>query len=244
MKAMIFAAGLGSRLKPITNKIPKALVKIGDRVLLEIIIKKLIDSGFDSIIINVHHFANQIIDYLQEHSNFNIEIVISDESEELLDSGGGLKKASWFFTENEPVLLHNVDVLSDIDLSKMLEYHKKSGSVATLAVRNRETKRYFLFDKNMQLKGWKNKSAGEIKYVNEVSETFQELAFSGIHFIEPELLNLITGEGKFSIIDEYLKIAKHTKIVGYDHSHTKWLDVGKPESLKGAVNLLRQLNRK
>lgn len=244
MKAMIFAAGFGSRLKPITNNIPKALVKIGNKVLLELIIKNLIEFGYHQIIINVHHFADQIMNYLNENNNFNIKIAISDERDKLLDSGGGLKKASWFFDKNETCLLHNVDILSDIDLNKMLEYHTKTEALVTLAVRNRETHRYFLFDKNMQLKGWRNKETREIKYVDHIHSCQQELAFSGINFIESEMLNYITSKGKFSIIDEYLKIAQHSKIVGYDHTNTKWMDIGKPESLKNAAALLGQMNDK
>lgn len=241
---MIFAAGYGTRLKPITNNIPKALVKIGDKVLLGLIIQNLIDFGYNQIIINVHHFADQIINYLNENSNFNIEIAISDERDELLDSGGGLKKASWFFNKNETCLLHNVDIISDIDLNDMLEYHLKSKASATLAVRNRETQRYFIFNKGMQLKGWKNKASNEIKYVGQISGFQQELAFSGIHFIESDILEYISSEGKFSIIDEYLKIAEHAKIVGYDHTNSIWMDIGKPESLKNAATILGQMNDK
>ena len=241
MKAMIFAAGYGSRLKPITNKVPKALVKIGDQVLLGLIIQKLINYGYNQIIINIHHFADQIISYLKENNNFNIEIAISDERDELLDSGGGLKKASWFFQKNETCLLHNVDILSDIDLTKMLDYHKKIDAIATLAVRNRDTKRYFLFNNNMQLKGWKNKATNEIKYVEKLELHLQEFAFSGIHIIEPELIETMTGKGKFSIIEQYLKIAQHNKIVGYDHTNTKWMDIGKPESIVKANEFLKQM---
>jgi len=241
---MIFAAGLGTRLKPITDNLPKALIKIGDKVLLGLIIQKLIESGYHQIIINVHHFADQIISYLKENNNFNIDIAISDERNELLDSGGGFKKASWFFNENETVLIHNVDVISDIDLIKMLTYHKSLKAKVTLAVRKRETQRYFLFDNNMLLKGWRNKATNEIKFIDQQHSYHQELAFSGISFIESETLNYITNEGKFSIIDEYLKIAQHAKIVGYDHTNTKWLDIGKPESLKYAATLQEQINNK
>ncbi len=238
MKAMVFAAGLGSRLQPLTSNLPKALVKVRGVPLLEIVIKKLIREKYDQIIINIHHRANQITDFLQEKKNFGIDIHISDESDQLLDTGGGLKKAAWFFDDNNPFLAYNVDVLSDLPIATMLAYHKQSESLATLAVRNRSTSRYLLFDDNSRLCGWENIKTGE-KIISNPKEHYKQLAFSGIQIIEPEIFNLITEEGKFSIIDVYLRLAKEHKITGYRHDDSYWLDAGRVENIAEAERELQ-----
>ena len=167
MRAFILAAGLGTRLKPLTNSVPKALVKINDKTLLEILIDKLILSGFNKIIINVHHFANQVIDFINQN-NFSAEIVISDESDKLLDTGGGLKKAAWFFDDGKPFLVHNVDILSNIDLKKMYNFHLQNNTLAALAIRKRKSTRYLLFTDDNNLCGWMNEKTGEqIKTEND-----------------------------------------------------------------------------
>jgi NDP-sugar pyrophosphorylase family protein len=240
VKALIFAAGMGTRLKEFTNDRPKALVELAGKTLLQHAIEKLIGFGVNDITINVHHFADQVISFIDNHRFANAEIHISDERDQLLDTGGGLKKAAQFLDGNEPILIHNVDVVSNLDLRALESFHLKSKSLGTLVVRQRKTSRYLMFDKNHQLAGWKNIVTGESIVSRE--NTFAEAtpyAFSGIHIIQPELIKLISEEGKFSIIDLYLRLAKTEKITGYiDHSSI-WMDLGKPEQLQKAENLFR-----
>ena len=240
MKAMIFAAGLGTRLQPFTNNKPKALVEVNGQTLLETAIKKIIRAGINEMIINVHHFAQQIIDFVNVNGNFGIDIHFSDESGQLLDTGGGLKKASWFLKGGEPFLVYNVDILSDIDLRHLINYHKENKVLVTLAVRDRKTSRYLLFDNDFTLCGWQNVKTGEKKIARDKPGLIP-FAFSGIHIIEPAIFNLITETGRFSIIDVYLKLAKEYRILGYDHSLTQWLDLGRTENLKEAEGLFSTL---
>jgi len=226
-------------MRPFTDKKPKALIEIAGRPLLEIVITNLIKSGFDEIIINVHHFADQIIELLNLKNNFNIRIDISDEREELLDTGGGLKKASRFFDDGQPFLVHNVDVITDMDLSRMMKFHFEKEALVTLAVRKRETSRYLLFDNSMQLCGWTNVNTGEVKNAITGRNTGR-YAFSGIHIIDPVFFNLTGNKKKFYIIDEYLKLAKNNKIIGFDHSDSLWLDIGTPESLEVMNKILKE----
>jgi len=230
MQAMILAAGLGTRLKPITDKIPKALVKIKDKTLLELQIKKLKSSGFDQIIINVHHFADQVEEFLKENLYFRCDIIISDEREKLLDTGGALKKASEYF-KDEPFVLHNVDVLSNIVINKFYNVHKNNNSIATVAVRERESSRCFLFDNENQLCGWKNKKSGEVKMSREAKDKIIEFAFSGISVIDPKIFKYFPAEKKFSLVDLLLEAAKEEKISAYVHNEDEWVDLGKPENL-------------
>ena len=238
MKAMIFAAGKGTRLRPLTDNTPKALIKINEIPMIELVIRKLIAFGVNEIIINVHYLANQIINFLNANNNFGIRIEISDETDELLDTGGGLKKASWFFNHNEPFILHNVDVISDIDLIKMVNFHKKSNALATLAVQERKSSRYFLFNKKMSLCGWKNTKTSE-KIISKHSDHLKELAFSGIHVISPALFNHNKREGKFSIVQTYLELSKNYQITGYLHDENYWFDIGNPKNLKAAENHIK-----
>jgi NDP-sugar pyrophosphorylase family protein len=226
MKAMVLAAGLGTRLRPLTNSRPKALVEVGRRTLLEITLERLRLFGIHEVIVNVHHFADMMVDYLSSKRNFGMRIEISRE-ELLLDTGGGLKKAAWFFEgDTEPFVLHNVDVISSIDLHRMVRYHVESQALTTLAVHNRPTSRPLVFDKAHQLQG---RGPG--------------LAFSGIHVISPRLLPLMTEDGVFSIIDSYLRLASQgEKILGFPADEYYWRDLGKPEDLKQATqDLLDQL---
>ena len=236
MKAMIFAAGLGTRLQPFTNNKPKALVEVNGHTLLETAIKKIIHAGINEIIINVHHFAQQIIDFVNVNDNFGIDIHFSDETQQLLDTGGGLKKAAWFLKGGEPFLVYNVDILSDIDVRHLINYHKENKVLVTLAVRDRKTSRYLLFDKDFILCGWQNVKTGEKKIARDKPGLIP-FAFSGIHIIEPAIFNLMPEPGRFSIIDVYLKLAKEYRILGYDHSLTQWLDLGRIENLKEAEGL-------
>lgn len=228
---MIFGAGLGTRLKPITNDRPKALAEIHGIPLLEIIIKRLINFGFNEIIVNVHHFAEMVMDFLDSNNKFNINIQISDERDELLDTGGGLKKASWFFDDKRPFLVHNVDTLTDIDLNDYYSYHLKNDALATLLVRHRPGSRYFLFDDNKTLCGWENIITNEKIMVTRQYKNLEQIAFSCLHVIDPKIFTLIDEEGSFSIIDVYLRLAESHDIYGYVDDHSYWLDVGTPEKL-------------
>ena len=242
MKAMIFAAGLGTRLKPLTDHMPKALVPVAGKPMLEHVILKLIAAGCDEIVINVHHFADQIIDFVKANDNFGITIHISDETDMLLDTGGGIKKASSFF--NEPFLIHNVDILSNVDLKSLYEYHLTSGNDATLLVSPRKTVRYLLFDEGNQLCGWVNKDTLQTKPEGFVyqPEVQKEYAFSGIHIVSPSLFNYM-GEnwtGKFPIMDFYLQTCQEAKLGGYAKEDLQLIDIGKPETLAVAEDFIRQ----
>lgn len=234
MKAMIFAAGLGTRLKAETLDKPKALVKIGNKTLLEHTIVKLINTGVSEIVINVHHFSNKIKAFLS-NNDFGIPILISDETGELLDTGGGLKKASPFLTGAKPIIIYNVDILSNLNLSEVVNSHLNSGALATLVVRKRETQRYLKFDEQKKLVGWVNKKSGENKIANPANfSNATEMAFSGIQILQAEIFQFFPEQQKFSIIDFYLELAKTQNIQGYFDESELWMDVGKPAELEEA----------
>jgi NDP-sugar pyrophosphorylase family protein len=232
MRAMILAAGLGTRLRPLTNDRPKALVEVAGHTLLEIALSRLASFGIREVIVNVHHFADMVVDYLKKRDNFGMRIEISRE-EILLDTGGGLKKAGWFFLERggeEPFLLHNVDVISTIDVRRMLQSHRESGALATLAVQDRKTSRYLLFDQENWLCGRKAGKDGTAEIVRPSSQT-EAFAFSGIHIISPRLLSLISEEGVFSIITAYLRLASQGEKIGFFRADEYyWKDMGKSEN--------------
>jgi mannose-1-phosphate guanylyltransferase len=236
MRAMVLAAGLGTRLRPLTNDRPKALVEVGGRTLLEITLTRLRDFGIRDVIINVHHFADSIIHYLRANNNFGMHIEISRE-DVLLDTGGGLKKAGWFFEQagkEEPFLLHNVDVISDIDFRSMLKTHCSRQALATLAVQDRPTSRYLLFDQSLQLCGRRLDSNQQMQVVRVV-ENPCALAFSGIHMISSSLIPKIIEEGAFSIIDTYLRLANEgEKIMAFRADQFYWLDLGRLEHIAQA----------
>lgn len=238
MKAMVFAAGLGTRLKDETSLKPKALVEVGGKPLLFHAIEKLKNAGITEIVINVHHFAGQVIQYVNS-TDFGIKIHISDERDLLLDTGGGLNKAAFFFTGNEPVLIYNVDILSNIDLNRVKKQHVETGALATLTVRKRETQRYLKFS-NKQLTGWINKKTGETKIsLPAVFENSEEMAFSGIHMVQPEIFKMMPETERFSIIDLYLELAKTQKIMAFYDDSDLWIDVGKPEELVAARKIYK-----
>ena len=240
---MIFAAGLGTRLKPLTDHMPKALVPVAGKPMLEHVILKLIASGFDEIVINVHHFAEQIIDFLKEKNNFGIKIWISDETEELLDTGGGIKKASSLL--NEPFLVHNADILSNVDLKALYDFHIASENDATLLVSPRKTVRYLLFDQTNRLCGWINKDTLQTKpegFIYQPDEQ-QEYAFGGIHIISPSLFKYMEGwTGKFSIMDFYLQTCQKARLGGYAKEDLQLIDIGKPDTLAQAEEFIRQIH--
>lgn len=236
MKAMIFAAGLGTRLRPLTDNMPKALVPVAGKPMLQHVIERIKAAGFNEITINIHHFGEQIIDFLAANQQFGITIHISDERGELLDTGGGIKKARPFLDGNEPFLVHNADILTDIDLRKLFQYHIDNNADATLLVSQRNTSRYLLFDNNNRLKGWINKTTKEVKpqgFIYTQGSLF-EMAFGGIHVISPRLFNLLEDEqwqGKFSIIPFYLSICQEARIQAFSTEGYQWFDIGKPDTL-------------
>lgn len=238
MKAMIFAAGLGTRLRPLTANKPKALVEIGGMPLLEIAIRRLQKHGVTELVINVHHFADQIIYFLQQHGHFGLTIHISNERDQLLNTGGGLKKAAHWL-EGDPFLVMNADVLTNMDFGKLLAAHHNSGALATLAVRRRQSSRHLLFDNDGQLVGWRHNRTGELKLVREVPEAERHpRAFSGIQVIDPQLFRSFPEDEVFSTIDWYLSAAAHKPIRAYEHDMDIWLDVGKLPAIKEADSLL------
>jgi NDP-sugar pyrophosphorylase family protein len=226
MKAMILAAGLGTRLKPFTDSHPKALYVVNGKTLLEHAVMHLKSAGIIDVIINVHHFADQIIEFIHLNNSFELNISFSDETGQLLETGGGVKKAAWFFKDCQTALIRNVDILSDLDLVKLTKRHRDSGGLATLAVRNRETSRYFLFDEQLNLCGWENRKNGERRMVRG-TDTVRALAFSGIQIVDTGIFSLIEEDGRFSLTDLYLRLAKDCRIVGYLEDGVVWQDVGK-----------------
>jgi mannose-1-phosphate guanylyltransferase len=239
MRAMILAAGLGTRLRPLTSNRPKALVEVAGHTLLEITLRRLRQFGIHEVIVNVHHFADIVVEYLSKNDNFGMLIEVSRE-EVLLDTGGALKKAAWFFQEDsnradEPFLVHNVDVLSTIDFRRMAEFHGQGRALATLAVRQRETSRYLLFDEQNQLCG-RQTGCDQAPEIVRPSGPTQALAFCGVHVISPRLLTLMTEQDVFSIIPTYLRVAsQNEKILAFRADEYYWRDLGKPENLAQAA---------
>lgn len=238
---MIFAAGLGSRLKPLTDNMPKALVPVAGKPMLEHVILKLKEAGFDQIVINIHNLGQQIIDFLQANNNFGVKIYISDERDYLLDTGGGIKKAALFLQGDEPFLVHNVDILSNVDLKQLYQQHVNNNALATLLVSQRQTSRYLLFNQENKLCGWRNHATGEVKsfYPYFDPQQYTEYAFGGIHVMSPKILDWMEEwTGKFSIIQFYLSICARTDIHAFPSSNLRLLDIGKPETLAEAERFL------
>jgi len=228
-KAIILAAGLGARLKPLTDHKPKALLEWEGKPLLEHVIVKLKSSGFTSIIINVHHHASMIMDFVKQKQSFGIGIEFSHEKDELLDTGGGIANASWFFRE-DPFLVYNVDILSDIDLRAMYQEHSKSGAIATLAVKERVTTRSLLMDKDSMLKGWRDNRSGETILTGPSADGLVPIAFSAIHIMDPRICDLFPREKRFPLMPFYLDLAKTHPVNLYRHDRDSWADMGKLES--------------
>ena len=233
MKAMIFAAGLGTRLKPFTNEHPKALAVVNNKTLLQRNIEYLQQFGITEVIVNVHHFAEQVINIIEKNNGWGSKITISDETDIILETGGGLKKAAWYFENEKDFIVMNVDMLTDLQLDTMLAQHHQNKPLATLAVTDRATSRYFLFNAKNELCGWQNIKTGEEKIVRAV-ENLQPKAFSGIHIINTALFSLMQQKGKFSMVDVYLNVAANYIIQSYNHSGSKLIDVGKPENIIAA----------
>jgi mannose-1-phosphate guanylyltransferase len=243
MKAMVLAAGLGTRLRPLTADRPKALVEVGGRTMLEIGLARLRAIGIREVMVNAHHFAGMIVEYLKANDNFGMQVEVSRE-EVLLDTGGGLKKAAHFFVEDssgveEPFLVHNVDVISTIDLGHMVQFHSENRALATLAVQARESDRHLLFDEQLQLCG-RRSGGGETELVRP-SRDMQALAFCGVHVISSRLFGKMTEEGVFSIIDCYLRLAgRGEKIIAFRADEYYWRDLGTPDKVKEAAQDLKQ----
>jgi MurNAc alpha-1-phosphate uridylyltransferase len=235
MKAMILAAGLGTRLKPLTDTKPKALIDIGGYTMLELSIKYLQKFGIRDIIVNIHHFADQIIQYLETKNNFNANIEFSDERSALLDTGGAINHASWYLNDKEPFILMTSDFLSNLDLQAMINFHKTHKPLVTLAVKDRDTSRSLIFDRQMQLAGWRNNQTGEQKG-QKMNSSHYALGFSCIQIIEPAIFDLIVEKGAFSITDLYLRLMDSQTILGFRHDESKWLEFGRTERLQQIVD--------
>lgn len=249
---MIFAAGFGTRLKPLTDTCPKALVKVGNKPMLQHTIEHLIKYGFDEIIINIHYLGNQIKAFLQQHNNFGIRIEISDETDMILETGGGLLKAQHFFDDGNPFLVCNADVFTNINLKDFYDFYITNNAIATLAVRNRKSTRVLLFDENNKLQGWQNYKNDEIKFpsifgdslihsVDEFKKMLhfaqhdrKEFAFSGYQILYPEIFKHQTRQGIFSMTEWYIDICAQQTIIGFQHDDDIWIDIGSPEQLQKA----------
>ena len=237
MKAMIFAAGMGTRLQPFTDNHPKALAQVNGVPLLERNIKYLQSYGINDFVINIHHFGGQILAFLAENDNFGANIEISNESDELLETGGGLLFAKRFLENEKTFLIMNVDILTDLNITNLINIHELKGGMVTLAVSDRDSTRKLLFNDKMYLKGWKNLITNKKTVVGGIFK-LRELAFSGVHCVNSEIFTKITRTGKFSIMDEYLDLMKEDIIIGYQHT-ANLIDVGKPESVAEAEKLFR-----
>lgn len=244
MKAFLLAAGLGTRLKPFTDNHPKALAEVSGKTLLERNIERLQKFGVNEFIINIHHFGDQIIEYLEQHDGFGSRYIISDERAELLETGGGLLKIKELIGEADNILMMNVDILSNIDIKALIHYHLLRTPLATLAIQDRPSNRKLLFDETdreeLKLTGWKNSTTLEQKSIlqnQEINPSWKERAFSGIQIINRKAFDLIPFTGKFSIIDVYLELMKQHDILGFDHTGDIMIDVGKPESIIEAQKL-------
>jgi NDP-sugar pyrophosphorylase family protein len=238
LKAMILAAGLGSRLKPWTDNHPKALAIVNGKSLLQLNIEYLQRYGIQEIVVNVHHFADQIIEVIEKNNGWGSRIIISNEKEEVLETGGGVLKAAPLLHNANPIVLMNVDILTDMNLQSMISYHQEKKPLATLATTNRKTSRYFLFDQGNNLCGWRNVKTGEERPPNSVmKEKNTARAFSGIHIVESRILSLIKQRGKFSIVDVYLDLMQEEIIKFFDHSENRFIDVGKTESIAMAETM-------
>lgn len=235
IKAMIFAAGLGTRMRPLTDHVPKALIRLNEKPLIWYAIQKLLPLGIDSLVVNVHHHHQQLKDYFNSN-NFGIPVIISDESEQLLDTGGGLFKAREWLHDADELLLMNTDILSTVDLQAVIDQHRQKGDLASLVVRQRDTSRYLLFNEEMLLSGWENRQTGARKIARSAENT-KAYAFSGIQVVNPQLLDMIEEAGKFSLIDVYLRLAQTQNIRAFVDTSAYWIDVGKPGELERAEKI-------
>jgi len=236
LKAMIFSAGLGTRFKPWTDKHPKALALVNGKPLLQHNIEYLQRYSINDVVINVHHFADQIIEAVKQNSGWGSNILISDETNEVLETGGGLLKAKDLLQNGKPFVTLNADFLTDLNVANLIEFHKNKKSLISFGITNRKTSRYFLFDEDNRLCGWRNTTTGEEK-ISIVKDNLRQMAYSCVVVFQPEIFELIPQRGKFSLVETYLSLAADYPIYGYDHSGDKLVDVGKPESVAIAEKL-------
>jgi len=237
MKAMIYTAGLESRLRPEAEGLPRALMPVNGEPLLGMLIRRLADSGFAEIIINVHHFATPITEFINQMSFAGLRVEISDETDVMLDTGGGLKKVAWFFDDNRPFLIYHLDVLSDINLPDLYRSHSDSGALATMVIRNRETSRFLLFNRKMMLCGWENRETGERQIARPGPDDLQPFAFSRIQVVSPLIFSFIKEKGPFSLVELYLRLAAAHLIRGYPDNESIWMDLGREDGLLEAEKL-------
>ena len=243
---MIFAAGLGTRLRPLTNDRPKALVEINGITMLEMALRKIKNAGIQRVVVNVHHFKDKMIQFIRNYQSEDLEILISDESGQLLDTGGGLLKARPLFNNNEPVLLYNVDIVTSANIPDFIEFHIKNDPLVSMMVKSRSTSRYLLFDPEMQLAGWQNVKSGE-KIICREAEQYKKYGFQGIHIVSPRIFDLILETGAFPIMELYLRLAGNHSFKGYESKHDLWFDIGSPEKLdntKREISLLSDQEKK
>lgn len=238
MKAMIFAAGLGTRFKPWTDKHPKALALVNNKSLLQRNVEYLQQYGIRDVVVNVHHFADQVLEAIEKNNGWGSNIMISDETEEVLETGGGLLKASTLLKSDEPFITLNADFLTDLNINNLLAFHKQKRSLISFGITNRNSSRNFLFDEDNRLCGWLNNSTGEQR-ISIPKENLKAMAYSCVVVFEPTIFGLIPQRGKFSLVDTYLSLAAEYPIYGYDHSGDKLVDVGKPESVAIAEQLFK-----
>ena len=243
MKAMLLAAGLGTRLKPLTDSMPKALVPLRGVTLLERAMRYLQRHGVEEVVLNVHHFADQVEAFLRERDGFGIPYSLSDERDQLLDTGGGVKRAAPFFQGGEPFIVYNVDVLTDLDLGELYRAHVRSGCLATLAVRRRQTSRCFLFDASLRLAGWRNRNTGQTRWCGDELPAAEELAFSGIQVLDPGIFHYFPEESVFSLVELYLRAGRGGAVCGYTHDDSLWMDAGKADDLARVEALLQQMEK-
>ena len=236
MKALLLSAGLGTRLKPFTDFHPKALAKVNGKTLLERNISYLKNYGVNEIVINIHHFGQQIIDFLETNNNFGVAIEISDERDAVLETGGGIKKAGHFFSDTTHFLVMNSDILTNLNIRALETFHLNNKNDVTLAITDRMSRRSFVFNSDNQLVGWLNDDTLET-ITTRMSVTSFPKAFSGIQIMNTAMLNKMNQEGKFSIVDVYLEWSKTHQIKGYNHNESTWIDVGKKESIEKAEQL-------
>lgn len=230
MKAMIFAAGLGTRFKPFTDKHPKALAMVNKKSLLQRNIEYLQQYGITDVVVNVHHFADQLKEAIELNKGWGSNVIISDESNEVLETGGGLLKARPLLEGKEPFITLNADILTELNITKLLDYHQQNKALISFGITNRKTSRYFLFDENQRLCGWRNVNTGEEK-ISIPGKQLHQMAYSCVVVFEPAIFDLIPQRGKFSLTETYLSLASSQLILGYDHTGDRLVDVGKPESV-------------
>jgi NDP-sugar pyrophosphorylase family protein len=235
MKALILAAGVGSRLKPLTNNTPKALLKIGNYTLLEIVIRRIAGAGINDLIINVHHFPDQITDFLRINNNFGMDITISDESDELLDTGGALKKASAYFAGEETILVHNIDILSNLNMQELISYHQKNDALITLAVKDRPTSRSLIIDGSSRLCGWEYPEKKLCILTRDNRKGLKTIAFSGVYVFNSRLLQKFPEDQVFGFMSWILNLASTERILTWDQSPAFWYEAGRIDSMDAAA---------